>query len=72
MMVQVLDIDDPFLNAALSLDVYRHPDRPPLPAGWKVYKDCPSELQIDGIRRDYNARYFDVSISLFNSIIFLS
>lgn len=54
-MTQVLDNDDTFLNAALSLDVYRHPDRPPLPVGWQVYMDCPADLQIDGY---FGAAYY--------------
>ncbi|MFN7097986.1 MAG: lipase family protein, partial [Gammaproteobacteria bacterium] len=55
---QILNIEDPLLNAALSLDVYRDPNRPSLPNGWQVYMDCPPELQIDGY---FGAAYYSSS-----------
>lgn len=57
MMAEILGLDDDLLNAALALDVYRDLDRPPLPAGWQIYLDCPLELQIDGY---FGAAYYSM------------
>ena len=51
--------DGTFVRAAFSLDVYRDAGRPPLPDGWQILCDCPSQYQVNGY---FGSAYYIIDI----------
>lgn len=58
-----------FEAAAFSLHVYRDADEPPIPAGWVLLLDCPTEHQLDGYFGAVYAQCIDTDDQIYDVVI---
>ena len=58
-----------FEAAALSLHVYRDANEPPIPDGWSLLMDCPTEYQLDGYFGAVYSQCIDTEDPLYDIVI---